>query len=104
MRFAIDFPAAAGGDFGPIFDRLFASYAAFGEATGENLNHAARHAMDIRKAADGLASSLERRRSIAPLRHVTSANRNLWPSLGVWVKFRAGNSLDEKPAHNRHYH
>ena len=56
MRFAIEFSADAERDFGLIFDHLFESYVAFGEGTEEALNHAARRAMDIRKAADRLAS------------------------------------------------
>ena len=56
MRFAIEFSADAERDFGLIFDHLFESYVAFGEGTGEALNHAARRVMDIRKAADRLAS------------------------------------------------
>ena len=56
MRFAIEFSADAERDFGLIFDHLFESYVAFGEGTEEALNHAARRVMDIRKAADRLAS------------------------------------------------
>ncbi len=56
MRFAIEFSADAERDFGLIFDHLFESYVAFGEGTEEALDHAARRVMDIRKAADRLAS------------------------------------------------
>lgn len=57
MRFAIEFSADAERDFGLIFDHLFESYVAFGESTEEALTHAAQRVMDIRKAADRLASS-----------------------------------------------
>src|SRR5260370_391187 len=60
MRFAIEFSADAERDFGLIFDHLFESYVAFGEGTEEALDHAARRGMDIRKAADRLASFLLR--------------------------------------------
>jgi plasmid stabilization system protein ParE len=56
VRFAIELSADAERDFGLIFDHLFESYVAFGEGTEEALNHAARRVMDIRKAADRLAS------------------------------------------------
>lgn len=56
MRFAIEFSADAERDFGLIFDHLFESYVTFGESTDDALNHAARRVMDIRKAADRLAS------------------------------------------------
>jgi toxin ParE1/3/4 len=56
MRFAIEFSADAERDFDLIFDHLFESYVAFGEGTEEALDHAARRVMDIRKAADRLAS------------------------------------------------
>ena len=56
MRFAIEFSTDAERDFALIFDHLFESYLAFGEGTEEALNHAARRVMDIRKAADRLAS------------------------------------------------
>ena len=56
MRFAIEFSADAERDFGLIFDHLFESYVAFGESTEEALDHAAQRVMDIRKAADRLAS------------------------------------------------
>jgi plasmid stabilization system protein ParE len=56
MRFAIEFSADAERDFDLIFDHLFESYLAFGERTEEALDHAAQRVMDIRKAADRLAS------------------------------------------------
>ena len=56
MRFAIEFSADAERDFALIFDHLFESYVAFGEDTGEALDHAARRVMDIRKAANRLES------------------------------------------------
>src|SRR5215216_6706294 len=56
MRFAIEFSADAERDFDLIFDHLFESYLAFGESTEEALDHAAQRVMDIRKAADRLAS------------------------------------------------
>ena len=56
MRFAIEFSADAERDFDLIFDHLFESYVAFGESTAEAVDHAARRVMDIRKAADRLAS------------------------------------------------
>lgn len=56
MRFAIEFSAEAERDFDLIFDHLFESYLAFGESTEEALDHAARRIMDIRKAADKLAT------------------------------------------------
>ncbi|MGE0151352.1 MAG: type II toxin-antitoxin system RelE/ParE family toxin [Reyranellaceae bacterium] len=56
MRFAIEFSADAERDFDLIFDHLFESYVAFGEGTEEALDHAARRIMDIRQAADRLAS------------------------------------------------
>ena len=56
MRFAIEFAADAERDFDLIFDHLFESYLAFGEPTEEALDHAAERVMDIRKAADRLAS------------------------------------------------
>jgi toxin ParE1/3/4 len=56
MRFAIEFSAEAEHDFDLIFDHLFESYVAFGEHTGEALDHAALRVMDIRKAADRLVS------------------------------------------------
>jgi plasmid stabilization system protein ParE len=56
MRFAIEFSADAERDFDLIFDHLFESYVAFGEGTEEALDDAARRLMDIRKAADRLAS------------------------------------------------
>ena len=56
MRFAIEFSAAAERDFDLIFDHLFESYLTFGESTEESLDHAAQRVMDIRKAADRLAS------------------------------------------------
>jgi toxin ParE1/3/4 len=57
MRFAIEFSADAERDFDLIFDHLFESYLAFGESTEEGLDHSAQRVMDIRRAADGLASS-----------------------------------------------
>jgi plasmid stabilization system protein ParE len=56
MRFAIEFSADAERDFELIFDHLFENYVAFGEGIDEALDHAARRVMDIRKAADRLAS------------------------------------------------
>jgi plasmid stabilization system protein ParE len=56
MRFAIEFSADAERDFDLIFDHLFESYVVFGEGAEEALDHAARRIMDIRKAADRLAS------------------------------------------------
>jgi plasmid stabilization system protein ParE len=56
MRFAIEFSADAERDFGLIFDHVFESYVALGEGTEEALNHVAQRVMDIRKAADRLAS------------------------------------------------
>ncbi len=56
MRYAIEFSADAEADFGLIFDHLFESYLAFGEDTGQALDHAARRVMDIRRAADRLAT------------------------------------------------
>lgn len=56
MRFAIEFSADAERDFDLIFDHLFESYLAFGESTEKALDHAAQRVMDIRRAADRLAS------------------------------------------------
>ena len=56
MRFAIEFSADAERDFDLIFDHLFESYVAFGEATEEALDHAALRVRAIPKAADRLAS------------------------------------------------
>lgn len=56
MRFAIEFSGDAERDFELIFDHLFESYVAFGERTEEALDHAAQRVIDIRKAADRLAS------------------------------------------------
>ena len=56
MRFAIEFSADAERDFELIFDHLFESYVGFGEDAEQALDHAARRTMDIRKAADRLAS------------------------------------------------
>lgn len=56
MRFAIEFSADAERDFELIFDHLFESYVDFGESVEEALDHAARRVMDIRKAAERLAS------------------------------------------------
>lgn len=56
MRVAIEFSADAGRDFDLIFDHLFESYLTFGESAEAALDHAAQRTMDIRKAADRLAS------------------------------------------------
>ena len=82
MRFAIEFSADAERDFGLIFDHLFESYVAFGEGTEEALDHAARRVMDIRKAADRLASFLLRgtaRNDILPgIRFLAIARAIYW--------------------------
>ncbi len=56
MRYAIEFSADAEADFGLIFDHLFESYVAFGEAPEEALARAAQRVMDIRRAAGRLAT------------------------------------------------
>jgi plasmid stabilization system protein ParE len=56
MQFAIEFSAEAERDFELIFDHLFESYLGFGESAEEALDHGARRILDIRKAADTLAS------------------------------------------------
>jgi plasmid stabilization system protein ParE len=56
MRFAIEFSADAEADIDLIFDHLFESYVAFGEPVEEALDHAAARVMQVRKAADRLAS------------------------------------------------
>ncbi len=56
MAFAIEFSAESERDFELIFEHLFESYVDFGENTGEALERAARRIMDIRKAAERLAT------------------------------------------------
>lgn len=82
MRFAIEFSADAERDFGLIFDHLFESYVAFGEGTEEALSHAARRIMDIRKAADRLASfplrGIERDDILPGIRFLAVAQAIYW--------------------------
>lgn len=56
MQFAIEFSAEAERDFELIFDHLFESYLGFGESVDEAFDHCMRRVLDIRKAADRLAS------------------------------------------------
>jgi plasmid stabilization system protein ParE len=56
MRFATEFSADAERDFALVFDHLLESYISLGEGTDNALDHAARRVMEIRKAADQLAT------------------------------------------------
>lgn len=56
MALAIEFSAESERDFELIFDHLFESYVGFGENTGEALKRAERRIMEIRAAAERLAT------------------------------------------------
>ncbi len=82
MRFAIEFSADAERDFDLIFDHLLESFVALGEDAEEALDHAARRIMDIRKAADQLASfplrSTTRDDILPGIRFLAIARANYW--------------------------
>lgn len=56
MPFAIEFSEESERDFELIFDHLFESYVGFGESAESALEHAARRILEIRRAADRLAT------------------------------------------------
>ena len=57
MPFEIEFSADCERDFELIFDHLFESYIGFGESAEEALEHAGRRILNIRNAANRLATS-----------------------------------------------
>lgn len=82
MPFAIEFSAESEHDFELIFDHLFESYISFGESAEVALEHAARRILEIRQAADRLATFPIRgtlRNDVLPgVRHLTIDRAVYW--------------------------
>lgn len=82
MPFAIEFSAESEHDFELIFDHLFESYIGFGESAEVALEHAARRTLEIRHAADRLATFPLRgtlRNDVLPgVRHLTIDRAVYW--------------------------